>query len=106
MGRQAAVTCVFLSSALFILTLPPFRQNWLAGIAIVPLLLLAREKNSFRKNFLLGILAVFPYCAFGLYWFLYYDVWTYFDVLISYLPFFGLFLGLTGLLLKKLESSM
>lgn len=96
----------FLSSILFLLTLPPFRQSWIAGIALVPLLLLIDKERSFWKNFLFGISVVLPYAVYGLYWSLYYNVWNYFDVLISYLPFFGLFSALTGLFLKKFPDNI
>jgi len=95
-----------ITSILFILTLPPFRQSWLAGIALVPLLLLIKRENSFLKNFLLGTLAWFPYCAIGLRWLIYFDIWTYLDALVSHLPFLGMFLGFTGLILKKFPENI
>ena len=54
----------FLSSIFFLLTLPPFRQSWIAGVALVPLLLLIEKEHSFWKNFLSGVLAVLPYLVY------------------------------------------
>jgi len=96
----------FLSSTLFLLTLPPFKQSWLGGIAIVPLLLLIQKENSFWKNFLLGTFAWAPYCVVTFYWCVYYSVWNYLDVVMSYLPFLGLFCGLVGLTLKKFPRNL
>ncbi len=96
----------FLSSILFLLTLAPFRQSWLGSVAIAPLLLLIGKENSFWKNFLLGIFAWAPYCIITFYWCVYYSVWNYLDVVISYLPFLGLFCGLVGLVLKKFPGNL
>ena len=72
----------------------------------MPPLLLISNKNSFWENFILGLFAWFPYCVVGFYWVLHYNVWTYLDILMSHLPFLGLWLGFTGLIVKRFPGNI
>jgi len=96
----------FLSSILFLLTLPPFRQSWIAAIAIVPLLLLVDVKNSFWKNFLIGTFIYLPYVGIFLSWLIKYDFWNYLDALFSCSLFLGLFLSFSCLILKRFPQNL
>lgn len=99
------MTSSLLSSILFLLTLPPFRQSWVSVIALVPLLSLI-DRTSFRRLLLYGLIASLPYYAYGLYWILYYHPGVYLLVLLCHLPFLGLFLGCTGEIVKRFPSSL
>ncbi len=87
------------------MTLPPFGQSWAAGVALVPLLILARD-NSPVSNFLSGLFTGLIYYGAGLYWILYYNPWIYFLVLLCHLPFLGLFLAGTGVLLGRFKENI
>ena len=92
------------SALLFLLTLPPFRQSWASAIGLVPLLLLMEARASFRRLVLYGLIAGLPFYAYGFYWILYYNAWIYFAVLLCHVPFVGLFLGLTGEIIRRIPK--
>lgn len=97
---------VALSIVFIFLIFPPFRQTWVAGIVFVPLLWLMEKGFSIRRAFLTGLLVGTVAYAYVLYWVAYYNVWTYFAVVLCHLPFFALFLGFTSLMFRRYPNNI
>jgi len=100
-----SLSLALLTAILLVFTLPPFNLTWLAGFALVPLILSVFQPRHFLMYFLSGVLAALPYYAYGLYWVAYYDIRIYLAVVLWQLLFTGLFAGLTGFSLKKAGGS-
>ncbi len=67
----------------------------------MPLLLAIKPERSLKSHFSTGFLTGLLYYGYGLYWILYYSTFIYLAILFCHILFFGLFLGLTGLVLRR-----